>query len=979
MARRKQVTGRLCALLLAGAAMLPFAAPVQAQHASLDHDGRVDADLEVERYNSAIIAADEGEEVETAIALFRFLEQRGTEVSDSAYNEAGTTILIHMALGYDPKDVRGQIRRYLDGRIAEFESRGDAFLELRFRVLRYYFLPKDMRLGEARLIHRKAAEKGMLDSHPAGQARSWIAVASDDLLEEGRIEEALQAQDDTFYELELAGLDKSLPSWSQKLDYAETLTLARRDEDADALFEHLFSISAPGSRELQLAQNQAAFYRNIAGRFAAAEKPGEYAAREGERLLSRASIATQKARYNYALALLGQGKAEQSLPYFEEALPLQREAEANSWTGHSARADTIILLTTLARARAQVPGHEEAALDAAEEAAERLRERKRKRLESSQEADPASAAIARAIAKGDRRDPLSSGYDMVLFAGWAARNLGDRPLDSAFRAAQDLTLSDAGNAISEAAARDIAGDGPLGDLVRERQDIAAAIVAGTQAYRDTSLSSNTDAASQQRDELDQLGKRLAVLDAQLQRDFPDYNALVSPQSMSVADLQKILAPDEVMLLILPSEGSHYIFAISATAAKWHRIDDGAEAISGLVGRLKCRIDEATCDVDELEAAYAAEDRSAPSPIDEYFPRYDRAAAYDLYRILIAPVADVLPEGGRVYTVASGPIAGLPLAVLAVSPPQNDPESGIAADLQATDWLGRHMAFITLPSVSALGLAQRMETQAADDSDRPPLIAYGAPELLGSGTAAARGGDEQRRRRGGASVRAANLTWADGERTMASVDKLRRLDPLPGTLEELRNLAADISRGTGLRMGRDATESAVKADRDLPRARTVVFATHGLLPGEMGVGSEPGLVLTPPQTASLLDDGLLTASEAANLSLSARWVVLSACNTATPGARDGGGESLSSLARSFLYAGAQNLLASHWRVADDATAALTVETLSSRDLTPALALARAMEVVRSGKHPDGSPVKGWKPHWAHPASWAPFTLITNRDR
>jgi CHAT domain-containing protein len=198
--------------------------------------------------------------------------------------------------------------------------------------------------------------------------------------------------------------------------------------------------------------------------------------------------------------------------------------------------------------------------------------------------------------------------------------------------------------------------------------------------------------------------------------------------------------------------------------------------------------------------------------------------------------------------------------------------------------------------------------------------------------------------------------------------------------ELTRLSATIGKGRGARLGAEATETALKADTDLPRAVTVVFATHGLLPHEMGIGSEPGLVLTPPGTASAEDDGLLTASEAAALSLSAKWVVLSACNTATPGVEAGAsGESLSSLARSFLYAGSGNLLASHWRVADDATAALIVETLSNDGATPARALAAAMEAVRTGKHPDGSVVDGWKPHWAHPASWAPFTLVTNRDR
>jgi CHAT domain-containing protein len=43
--------------------------------------------------------------------------------------------------------------------------------------------------------------------------------------------------------------------------------------------------------------------------------------------------------------------------------------------------------------------------------------------------------------------------------------------------------------------------------------------------------------------------------------------------------------------------------------------------------------------------------------------------------------------------------------------------------------------------------------------------------------------------------------------------------------------------------------------------------------------EPALLLTPPEHATEEDDGLLTASEVAQLRLDADWVLLSACNTA----------------------------------------------------------------------------------------------------
>ena len=45
-------------------------------------------------------------------------------------------------------------------------------------------------------------------------------------------------------------------------------------------------------------------------------------------------------------------------------------------------------------------------------------------------------------------------------------------------------------------------------------------------------------------------------------------------------------------------------------------------------------------------------------------------------------------------------------------------------------------------------------------------------------------------------------------------------------------------------------------------------------------AEPSLVLTPPETGTAEDDGLLTASEFATIDLDADRVILSACNTAS---------------------------------------------------------------------------------------------------
>lgn len=165
----------------------------------------------------------------------------------------------------------------------------------------------------------------------------------------------------------------------------------------------------------------------------------------------------------------------------------------------------------------------------------------------------------------------------------------------------------------------------------------------------------------------------------------------------------------------------------------------------------------------------------------------------------------------------------------------------------------------------------------------------------------------------------------------------------------------------------ATESQVK-QLDLSRYRTLAFATHGMMAGEIPGTSEPGLILSPPKTASAADDGYLSAGEVAQLSLNADWVVLSACNTA---AADGssGAEGLSGLAKAFFYAGARSLLVSHWAVASQATVPLTTVMLQLHQDQPKLGKAEAhrLSMLQLLNAADQT-------LYAHPAFWAPFVVI-----
>jgi CHAT domain-containing protein/tetratricopeptide (TPR) repeat protein len=515
----------------------------------------------------------------------------------------------------------------------------------------------------------------------------------------------------------------------------------------------------------------------------------------------------------------------------------------------------------------------------------------------------------------------------------------------AFAAGQRATLTSTAAALSQMAVRFTSSGGGLGPLVRQAQDLSA-IWKRTDKQLIEAISAsagrrNETAISRLRGEVQRIEERIAGVNVRLGQDFPAYAELSNPQPLGIPETQVLLDPNEALVVYIAGSDFILVWGVTHEQKVWRHIaireGELASELEALRQGLDCR------------APGQSRQEGGCSP---WQLRFNLATANELYEKLLGPVADVITDKRHLIIVPSGILTSLPFNVL-LAAPAAAPVPDHYAGYKDPPWLIKRHALTILPSISALKALRGLATAGRPDN---PYIGFGDPIFSSAGT-------QPQRSQQVAGVR--NFaSYFKGR--LADRDTLALLDPLPETATELKAIARTLGAPESEIYVRDrATEMMIKRT-PLERYQVVHFATHGLVAGDVKGLSEPALAFTVPLEPSELDDGLLTASEAAQLKLNADWVILSACNTAagnTPGA-----EALSGLARAFFYAGARALLVSHWPVESAAAVKLTTRTIAELKASPGIgraeALRRAMLALmadRDVRH-------------AHPALWAPFMVV-----
>ena len=362
--------------------------------------------------------------------------------------------------------------------------------------------------------------------------------------------------------------------------------------------------------------------------------------------------------------------------------------------------------------------------------------------------------------------------------------------------------------------------------------------------------------------------------------------------------------------------------------------------------------------------------------------FDLFSAYQLYQQLIHPIANELKSSQQLLIIKDLIFDQLPFQLLI----SRQPKLNIARFTQFSryrtiEWLIKDFAISELPSVQALSILRTARQLKPRPKKR--FVAFGSPSFnqkprynISQSTPQNKQSaipviepSKSRYNISQSTPQNAQTVVIRQQQSSFTIDSelLQKLPEISDAASELQQLARLLKAGQGaVYLGQQATETKLKNMR-LDEYQILAFATHGLTQqqtAQLNGPAQAALLLTPPPYSSELDDGLLTASEIAQLRLNSDWVILSACNTGVSEAI-----SMDGLARAFFLAGSRSLLVSYWNLESQAASWLTTSLFDQISNQPEISRAEALRQSMLKFLRPGRPT-----YYSHPYFWAPFAIV-----
>jgi CHAT domain-containing protein len=456
----------------------------------------------------------------------------------------------------------------------------------------------------------------------------------------------------------------------------------------------------------------------------------------------------------------------------------------------------------------------------------------------------------------------------------------------------------------------------LRQSLRAKEDYRVALL-GTKGYRKEELIALEA-------ELERLKAEYKQVTEIIHARYPSYEQITRPIAWDLQRIQQQVITDDQTVLLEYSlgEANSYVWAVTRNSFKSYELP--ARAL----------INEAAGKVYKL-----MKDPPGTETESEFTP-----AVEELSRMVLSPVAAELNKR-RVIIVADGALNYIPFQVL--------PTLAVHNEL-----LIENCEVSNAPSASILGELQ--QEAARRQPATKVLAAFGDP-VFASDYAQRKNSNEGEQLAAMPALGTVRLQHAlrDIELNGDSFDPsvIKRLLYAKRELANLRNVAAGGE--TFIATEFDATREQLLRT-DLTNFAILHFATHGLLDPKQPEFS--GLLLSTVNRDGQEQNGFVGLPDVYQLRAPVNLVVLSACRTGL--GKDMRGEGLVGLTRGFMYAGASSVVASLWKVDDEATAELMKQfytNMLQKRMTPAAALREAQNTIRQN------------PEWRSPYYWAAFTL------
>jgi CHAT domain-containing protein len=490
-------------------------------------------------------------------------------------------------------------------------------------------------------------------------------------------------------------------------------------------------------------------------------------------------------------------------------------------------------------------------------------------------------------------------------------------------------------------------------------------------------------------EISELTSRYSEVIAQIHAASPNYHALMRPQPLSAAEIQReLLDEDTVLLEFALGEKRSWLWAVTPGSLDSYCLPAEKE------------IEAASRNIYELLTSRQPKKDLTESEQQRLIIEADAKFTTEisaLSRMLLGPIASKLRQewkDKRLVIVAPGALEYLPFAVLPLPEPE---ERGGGATRRRGDGTTdsfsprllfsssrsrpvaqsprRPVAFIpliagheivNLPSASVLA-ALRHETAGRQAAAKTlaviadPVFESNDPRAQLAAKRKEPGENLFANVQSKHEAPAAPVLTAGSDLALAIKSFNRAgFSRLPFSREEAEAIAGFVPEPSLLKATDYQASLAMAASGALASYRIVHFATHGLINGEHPELS--GLVLSLVDENGKPQDGFLRLNEIFNLRLPADLVVLSACQTAL--GKEIKGEGLVGLTRGFMYAGAERVVASLWQVDDEATSELMecfYRGMLKENLRPVAALRKAqIEISKSSR-------------WSSPYYWAGFVI------